>query len=357
MAGFFTRGIILEQHKEPALSRDPRKFFNANINNNSFDNAMYPPPEQLSPAQIIEIARLANIIDERDGVPLHEKLTATERGVVATVVGDASDDEPYISSQINPLLKKSELTLQGLKLVKTAVGAKRAYFAVYKNIADISVKIPRKVGDIVIKRIRGRYPAEYRITDKFERWGTPVLMIGVCSLIHLARAAAHGKVQTSCFLTVAGNCIANPTNLEVSLGMPIMQVLERCGLSKEPNAIVIGGPMTGISCKDPDNTVVTHTTRAILAFSEDTKDRHYKCIGCGRCVEACPENLTPFYINKCIEHGREKELRFYEIGRCIGCGICSYVCPAKLDISANIKAARSKMAKLKGGVENAAEEL
>ncbi|MEG0272919.1 MAG: 4Fe-4S binding protein [Hydrogenoanaerobacterium sp.] len=337
MAGFFTRGIILEQHKEPALSREPRKFFNANTQNNSFDNAGFPPPEQLTAEQIIEIARLANIVDERDGVLLYKKLAA---GKVETVVGDASDDEPYISSQINPLLKKESLTLQGLSLVKTAVGAKQSYFAVYKNITDISVKIPNKIGGVTVKRIRGRYPAEYRITDEFKHCGS-ILMVGVCALIHLARAAAHGKVQTSCFLTVAGNCIANPTNLEVSLGMPIMQVLERCGLSKEPNAVVLGGPMTGISCNNPENTVVTHTTRAILAFKEDNRERHYKCIGCGRCVEACPENLTPFYINKCIEHGRFSELPFYEIDRCIGCGTCSYVCPAKLDISANIKEARA----------------
>lgn len=355
MAGFFTRGIILEQHKEPALSRDPRKFFNANIMNDTFNNAGFPPPEQLSAAQIIEIARLARIVDERDGEPLCDKLSAAVDKGIMTVVGDASDDEPYISSQINPLLKKSELTLQGLNLVKTAVGAKRRYFAVYKNITETSVKIPHKIGDVAIKRIRGRYPADYRITDYFEKQGK-VLIIGVCALIHLARAAAHGKAHTSCFITVGGNCIANPTNLEVSLGMPIMQVLERCGLSKEPNAIVLGGPMTGISCKDPDNTVVTNSTRAILAFRDDLKDRHYKCIGCGRCVEACPENLTPFYINKCIEHGRIHELSFYEIDRCIGCGTCSYVCPAKLDISANIKAASAKMRRERGDGSDAAKK-
>ncbi len=354
MAGFFTRGIVLEQRKEPALSRDLRKFFNVNTNNITFDHTLYPPPNELTPEQVIEIARRANIVDERDGIPLYQKLMMAHDTGVAAVVGDASDDEPYISSQINPMLKKPELTVQGLQLAKTAVGAKNVFFAVYKNITDLSVKIPKKIEGVEVKRIRGRYPAEYRISDEFQEY-RPILLIGVGALIHLARAATRGKVQTSCFITVAGNCIANPTNLEVSLGMPIIQVLERCGLASEPNTIILGGSMTGISCKDPDNTVVTNSTRAILAFNEDTKDRNYKCIGCGRCVDVCPENLTPFYMNKCIEHGKTQELYFYEIDRCIGCGTCSYICPANLDIAANIKAARATLPRRKGVKPGAAK--
>lgn len=347
MAGFFTRGIILEQRKEPALSRDLRKFFNANTNNTTFNLSPYPPAERMNSDQIIEIARLANIVDERDGAPLHEKLAFARDSGVVTVVGDASDDEPYISSQLNPLLKKQELTVQGLRLAQLAVDATNVFFAVYKNITDISVKIPRRVEGVEVRRIRGRYPAEYRINEEFFQF-RPAVLIGVCALIHLARAVARGKVQTSCFVTVAGNCVANPTNLEVSLGMPILQVLDRCGLSSEPNTIVIGGSMTGISCTDPDNTVITNSTRAILAFHEDTKDRRYQCIGCGRCVDVCPEHLTPFYINRCIEHEQWNALRFYEIDRCIGCGTCSYICPANLDVAAHIKAARARMPRRKG---------
>ena len=170
MAGFFTRGIILEQRKEPALSRDLRKFFNVNTNNITFDHTLYPPPDELTPEQVIEIARLAKIVDERDGIPLYQKLAMAHDTGVAAVVGDASDGEPYISSQINPLLKKPELTVKGLQLAKTAVGAQNMFFAVYKNITDLSVKIPNKIEEIEVRRIRGRYPAEYRISDEFQEY-------------------------------------------------------------------------------------------------------------------------------------------------------------------------------------------
>lgn len=58
----------------------------------------------LSGEQIIEIARLARIVDERDGLFLHEKLTKAHQMKVKVAVGDAIDDEPYVSSQLNPLL-------------------------------------------------------------------------------------------------------------------------------------------------------------------------------------------------------------------------------------------------------------
>ena len=347
MAGIFSKGTILEQLKEPALSRDLRAFLNTNTNNTLFEDPGYDLEEGLKPHEIIEYARLANIIDERDGIPLHEKLSLARDSDVATIVADANDDEPYISSQINPLLKKQELAVAGLRLARAAAGAKNVYIAVYKNITDLDTKIPRKIDGIEVKRIRGRYPAEQRISEKF-RDVRPIMLIGACALIHLARAVASHKVQTTCFVTVAGNCVATPCNLEVSIGMPIMQVLERCGLSREPNRIVLGGSMTGICCKDPEHTVVTATTRAILALRENSKDMHYRCIGCGRCVDSCPEDLSPVYLYKNIEHGRFDELRFYDIDRCIGCGTCSYVCPANLSIAATIKAAKKELAKRKG---------
>ena len=84
-------------------------------------------------------------------------------------------------------------------------------------------------------------------------------------------------------------------------------------------------------------------SRAVLALRDEEKKRRYQCIGCGRCAEVCPENLTPFYINRYIELGKYETLSFYDIHRCIGCGTCSYICPSKIDIAENIKLAKIEM--------------
>ena len=66
-------------------------------------------------------------------------------------------------------------------------------------------------------------------------------------------------------------------------------------------------------------------------------------VGTSALAEVCPENLTPFYINRYIELGKYETLSFYDIHRCIGCGTCSYICPSKIDIAENIKLAKIEM--------------
>ncbi len=77
VSGNFTRGIILEQRKEPALRRKLRTFLNANYAGMLFESDLPYDGAALSGKQIIEIARLARIVDERDGLFLHEKFRCT----------------------------------------------------------------------------------------------------------------------------------------------------------------------------------------------------------------------------------------------------------------------------------------
>ena len=86
-------------------------------------------------------------------------------------------------------------------------------------------------------------------------------------------------------------------------------------------------------------------SRAVLALRDEEKKRRYQCIGCGRCTEVCPEDLTPFYINRFYELGKLDALSFYDVHRCIGCGTCSYVCPAHRPVLQTNDEARSFLKK------------
>ena len=129
-------------------------------------------------------------------------------------------------------------------------------------------------------------------------------------------------------------------NLEVSLGMTVMQVLERCGLIQNPTRVVCGGPMTGVSILDLDRTLITPTTRAVLAFKENILDSHYNCIGCGRCEQACPVGLNPMYIYRFVQNSYFAHLEPFDAHLCTGCGTCSYICPSKLNVAVTVAAAK-----------------
>lgn len=356
MAVFFYKGILLQQHKEPALSRDLREFVNADTIGVTMNRPPVKDADSLTPGEIAALARDAHIVDERDGQPLANKLDACREEPPCLLIADAIDDEPYLSSQLGPLLKNTAHSALGLRLAQRAAGAAEAQFAVYKNLTDLDIRIPRKIEGFSVRRIRGRYPAEYQASQAFEA-ADDVLLIGVGALIQLARAVLFNRPQTTTFVTVAGDCIGNPTNLEVSLGMTVAQVLERCGLIEDPARVVVGGSMTGISVIDTENTLVTPSTRAVLAFREDFKSYGFGCIGCSRCVHVCPKGLNPFFIYRAVKEKRYVAFRTLDVQMCIGCGTCSYMCPAKLDLSETIQRAARSFKPMSGSIRSNAALL
>ena len=325
----FSKGIILTQHKEPALSGPIVRFVNPNTD--QADLGVRKLAVQNEEEAIVEIARLAQIVDERSGKKLHKTLRKT-MGSAEIVIADAVDDEPYVSSRLGPLLAYREEVADGLALCAQVVGCEKTAIMAYKMISDTETHIPRTLEKIKVTRVRSRYPA--RLSAQLKRFGSgQKLIVSVGALIHLSRAVYKHKKQSTVFVTVAGNCVSNPMNMEVSIGMTLMQVLERCGLSEQPTRIVRGGSMTGICVIDAEKTLVTHTTRAILAVREDERDMLYSCIGCGRCEQVCPSGLNPMYIRRFVSTNYFARLKSFDAHMCIGCGTCSYICPSKLEVA------------------------
>lgn len=332
------KGVYLDQQKEPALSRDIVKFISHSENIETI-SCPKVQDDKYTLNELIDIAKEAEIVDDHDGKMLYRKLRTAKKRKILYIIGDAVDDEPYISSQLNPLLKMQEEVCGGLKYIKQAFDNAETYFTVYKHIFDIETQIPKEIDGIEVRKVGGRYPVE-GVNANIQTKDS--LIIGVGALIFLYRAITKGEKQKTTFITVGGNCIGNPCNLEVSVGMPIMTVIERCGLAQNPNRIVIGGAMAGINIIDPEKTLVTKYTGSVLCFKDNEKDRNFECINCGRCERQCPADLNPMLIYKSIKIGKDKNAIFLGAFDCIGCGVCSYICPSKLDVSYEIQSFKQK---------------
>lgn len=331
MNHFSKQGILLEQNKEPALSREVQVMIQPE--EETFLTGTFPLDfTQMTPEQIIDLTTLSEIYDDSDDVLLAKKLSSKN---VSAIVVDALNDEPYVSNRLCPTLHLTQELLDGVDIAAKALGVTKKYIAIYKNLMDIEIKIPKIIGTIPVKKITGRYPVEFRIADHFKE-EKKIITIGASSLIHLSRAFQSGKKQSSVFLTVAGNCVSTPCNVEVAIGTPISKILKECGLMQNPNCLILGGPMTGFSITEPENEFVTRTTQAVLAIKQDNYDRNYSCIGCGKCVDACPENMNPYSIFQALKRKRFSTLAIYNVQKCINCGACSYVCPAKLPLARTI---------------------
>lgn len=335
-----SHGIYLEQKKEPALSKPALPFYStATLQSQPFEHG-FDLSKPLDKQQLTKIAAMAHIVDERDGKLLAQKLESCPKKKISVVCADAIDDEPYVSSQINPLLNNRREVVQALNWLADAFEADSRFIAVYKNMSPLDTKIPSRIESIEVRRMQGRYPMEIRA---FRDLGSDTLIVGTAALLHLYRAVTEGRVQTTAFITVNGNCIANPCNLEVTIGTPVSQVLERCGLSLTPSFIVEGGTMHGIQVTDPEKTTVRADTRSVIAFHVDHHEQLYNCIGCGRCIEACPAGLNPQKLYQCIATHHLQKAASLGLNQCIGCSTCSYVCPSRMDLSHVISSEKQKL--------------
>ncbi len=288
--------------------------------------------------ELIEIAYKACIVDETDGRFLSDKLKVLYDGGYTALVCDAVDEQPYVSSNINTLLQHSSEVLGALKMLATACGIKNYFALSYADIDDAETVIPHKMYDIPVRRIYGRYPVRDRVKKTLAKFGRGYI-IGTQALLHLWRAVKTGQPQNTTIVTVAGDCVGNPCNVEVRVGTTAREILEFCGLIKNPSRVVMGGSMRGVAIVDLDLPVL-HTTRAVLSFSRPIQNPVLDCILCGRCVESCPRKLAPNYLYKNFQTNNVGALTKLRADKCIECGVCSYVCPANLELTHSVKKAK-----------------
>ncbi len=343
------KGITLEQYKEPMFSKDIIRLPVCDMIRTQSCLEKPKDPIGLSSDDIVAVCREARVIDESDGKHLWKKICDAKERSISSIIIDAIDDEPYISSQIVPAIRYSDELTLGIELLKKAVGVDDVKLEVYKDLAELDTRVPEVIGGVKVSFVGGTYPVEQRAHRAKRKKNSAIF--GACSVIALCNAVYKGLFHATCYITVAGDCIANPANYEVPVGYPLADILNDAGLIAEPKRVIVGGSMTGVTVSELDKIGISPTTRGILAFHDEFKKMEESCIGCGRCTNVCPQGLSPYYIYQVLNSKSKSNLLIFDADKCISCGLCSYICPAKLDLQQTVEKAAALTRNMKGEKE------
>ena len=284
------------------------------------------------------------------GFPTHVKLMPKNLDEVTTLLVNGAECEPYITADNRAMLEDTDDIVEGIKLVKKYMNLSTVIIGIEDNKPQAIAKLQAAVADIEgasAKALKAQYPQGgekvliYECTGKIVPEGklpsdVGCVVMNVSSIAFVAKYMRTGMPLITKRLTVDGDAIAEPKNVEVAIGTSFSDVIDFCGGFKtEPKKIIMGGPMMGFAVPTI-NYPVLKNNNAILAFSAaktaEAEKPETPCIRCARCVNACPFSLMPAAIEKAYKAGNVDALKALKVNLCMECGCCAYVCPAKRNL-------------------------
>ena len=334
------------------------------------------PPERgadLGTEELVKVLQNAGVVGMGGATfPTHIKISSG-LGKVDTVIINASECEPYITSDHRLLLEYPEEIIGGAKILARIFGVDRVHIGVEANKQNaaelLRVKIDEQKAPLLVDMLHTRYPqgAEKQlcqsITGRQVPPGALPAAIG-CAVFNVAttaaiyRAVTAGTPLTHRVVTVSGSGVNEPKNLLCPIGTPIRELLDACGgVKKSTFKILMGGPMMGHAQFDME-APIGKGTNAILAFCEDEERtvEYPACIRCGKCASVCPMKLQPLFMYQYEQAGMLEALERANVMDCIECGACTYICPGRLHLVQAFRAGKQKINNARAAANAAAEK-
>lgn len=290
--------------------------------------------------------------------PTHIKLNPSKDKKIDVCIVNAAECEPYLTADYRMMLEYADRIVTGVKIVMKVLGVTKVFIGIEDNKMD-AVKVMKdafKDTSIEVVPLPTKYPqgAEKMLIKvltgrEVPTGGLPmdvgVVVQNIGTTVAISDAVVNGIPLIQRITTVSGDAIKEPKNLLLRIGTSFKDAINYCGgFSKDPEKIIMGGPMMGFAQSTLDVPVIKGVS-GILALSSDVVNsgEESPCIRCGRCVKACPMGLIPSMLSILGQRHKYKEAKEdYNLFNCIECGSCVYSCPAKRNIVQYIKYSKAQ---------------
>jgi electron transport complex protein RnfC len=295
---------------------------------------------KMNPGEMVKILNRANL-------GFNESLESLDTVIVSIV-----DQDPLSMVQQQLWRENKFLTLEGLRLIKHLLSARKIIFAIPLNLSESGAEIPADVAEIFL--VKPQYPMglpEVLIADISRS-----VDLGKCGFINVEKLIAavvalkEGKPFVHKVITVVGK--EWKKNLRIRIGTRIKDIFKDNELHDD-DKLILGSPLRGETVYHTDIPVGDDIDLICLQDSSQViLNENRPCMSCGKCVRVCPVQLDVNLICRFSEFSLFENCRELDVFDCIECGLCAYNCPSRRSLVQFIKLAKSELQKIKEEVES-----
>lgn len=307
--------------------------------------------------EILDAVKQAGIVGLGGaGFPTHVKLAPKNPEKIEYVIANGAECEPYLTSDYRLMLEQADKIIGGLKVMLALFPNAKAVIGIEDNKPEAIRKMTELVKDeakIEVCALQTKYPQGgersliYAVTGrKINSSMLPAdvgcIVDNVDTIASIYMAVCHTTPLIRKIITVTGDAVAEPKNLEVRLGTNYQELIEAAGGFKtEPEKVISGGTMMGQAQFDL-NVPVSKTSAAFTCLTKDevAELEPTACIRCGRCIDVCPSRIVPQKLYKAAIKNDLEQFEKLNGMECMECGSCTFICPARKQLTQAFKETR-----------------
>lgn len=281
--------------------------------------------------------------------PTHIKYMVSENRQADTLVINAVECEPFLTSDHRLMLERADEILIGIQIMMKAGQVSRALIGIENNKGDAIALLNQKVKEypgVEVVPLKVRYPqgAEKQLIKALLNREVPsgklpldvgVIINNIGTAFAIYEAVQKNKPLVERVVTLTGKHLQKTGNFLVRIGVSASKLVEGLGepIPTDTYKIISGGPMMGKAVSSIDIPITKGTSGLILIPAEEAvRSESSLCIRCARCVAVCPMGLSPYLLEKLANRNNFERLEAEAVYDCMECGCCSYSCPSAIPL-------------------------
>jgi electron transport complex protein RnfC len=269
---------------------------------------------------------------------------------IETLIINAAECEPWISCDQALMQERPKEIISAIELCLYLSGAKKCLLGIennkQKSIQALQNALSNNPAPITIISIPTLYPSggERQLIKVLSNKEVPakglpsdigMLVLNVATAWAVQNYIFNAMPLISRIVTVTGDAIETPQNIEAPIGASISDLIAHAGGYKNNvKQLIMGGPMMGYALPH-DAIPIVKASNCLLVQSIHSslqKTSPQPCIRCSACAEVCPAELLPQQLYWYSQAKNLAMLEQFHLSSCIECGCCDHVCPSHIPL-------------------------